>query len=67
MNLTDKQIVRVFALCDEIAAVKQSLPKPPPGFDVSMQVAVAMRASLEQHLFALQELSVILYDDTLTT
>ena len=60
MKLTDVQIVRVFALCDEIAAVRETLPPSPKGFDVRLQIADAMRASLEQHAPALKELADLL-------
>lgn len=65
MELTDKEIARVFTLCDEIATVKNSLPPAPKGFNVSMQIAEAMRVSLMQHSAALQELAVLLHDPAL--
>lgn len=59
-NLTDGQVARIFRLCDEIAAVKKELPAPPPGFDVSIEIARNLRVSLAQHTTTLKELMQIL-------
>ena len=59
-KLTDEQIARVFALCEEIVAVKKTLPAAPKGFNVNVEVARATRAILEQHNDALTELVMLL-------
>lgn len=61
LELTDEQIARVFTLCEEIAAVKDSLPAAPKGFNVSLEIARSLRDSLAQHNAALAELADLLH------
>ena len=60
MNLSDVQVARVFQLCAEIDAVKRSLPAPPQGCDIFLEVAMNTRAVLAEHDAALRELADIL-------
>jgi hypothetical protein len=64
LNLTDKQIARLFNLTEEIARVKQEIPKPPFTYtlrqEVEEEIAKNLRASLETHLGSLVELSQLL-------
>lgn len=62
LHLTDEQIARLFQLCGEIAAVQKELPAVPQGYESRMRVeiAAALRVSLEQHAKAISELGVLL-------
>jgi hypothetical protein len=59
-ELTDKQIARIFELSAELAEVRRQLPIAPQGFDVSIESARDLRASLLLHLPAMVELGDIL-------
>ena len=59
-QLSDEHIARIFKLCTEIAEVGASLPAAPRGFDVSLELAKNLRASLNEHERALGELLGIL-------
>ncbi len=60
MHLTDEQIARLFELCAEITAVRNSIPAAPTGFNVSLERARYLRNSLSQHDAALAELGIML-------
>jgi len=62
LKLTDEEIARLFSLCSEIAAVQGELPKLPQGYEIRMriEVAAALRVSLEQHIAAITELGTLL-------
>lgn len=60
INLTDAQVVRVLELCEIVAKTKQELPLAPRGFDVSLEIAKHLRASLELKNDLLIELGALL-------
>lgn len=60
IKLTDEQIVRLLELCGKIARIQQELPPPPPGFDVSLEVAKHLRSSIEAENATLVELGALL-------
>jgi uncharacterized Zn finger protein (UPF0148 family) len=59
-DLTNTQIARVLELCGKIADVRKELPPAPPGFEVSLEIAKNLRASLERKNDLLLELSALL-------
>jgi hypothetical protein len=60
IQLTDAQVARVLELCETIAKTKQELPAPPKGFDVRLEIAKHLRASLESKNDLLLELGALL-------
>lgn len=60
IELTDEQIARVFELCAEIVSVRDSIPRAPQGYDMSVQVAGIVRENLERHTSHLEELHQLL-------
>ena len=60
IELTDAQIVRLLELCTKVVAIKREIPAPPPGFDVSLEVAQLLRASLGNLNDTLVELGALL-------
>ena len=68
LQFTNEQIARLFILCAEIAAVREELPAAPQGFDVHLERAKNLRASLGEHSAALAELAALLrfYSPTLS-
>jgi len=59
-ELTDTQIARLLELCGKIAKIQQGLPVAPQGYDVSLEVAKHLRASLESENESLVELGALL-------
>jgi len=64
IKLTDEQVARVLSLCEKIARIKQELPAPPKGFEVSLEVAKHLRASLEAKNDLLVELGALLRQES---
>ena len=61
MRLDTVKITRLLELCQEIADVQKHLPQPPPGVDVSKEIAKQLRpVLLERHGPALRELGRLL-------
>jgi hypothetical protein len=60
IELTDAQIVRLMELCTKVVAIKREVPLPPPGVDVSLQIAQLLRASLGNLNDTLVELGALL-------
>ncbi len=59
--LTDAQIARLFKLCDEIVSVRNEMPRPPfRSGEVDLEVAKALRGSLDLHNDTLLELGALL-------
>lgn len=59
-DLTNEQVARVLFLATKIAKISQELPIAPQGFDVSIEIAKHLRASLELHNSELLELGALL-------
>jgi hypothetical protein len=59
-QLTNEQVARVLYLCGEISKVQRELPAAPRGFEVSLEVATHLRASLEAKNAILVELGALL-------
>lgn len=63
-RLTDEQIARVLFLTARISRISRQMPAPPPGFgsvaEVGIELAKALRSSLEQENDALLELGALL-------
>ena len=60
IKLTDNQIVRLLELTEKIARIKQELPAAPRGYEVGLEVAKFLRASVEAQMDALTELGALL-------
>ena len=60
IELTDAQVVRVLELCGKIARIQQELPTPPHGFEVKLEIARHLRASIERENDSLVELGALL-------
>jgi hypothetical protein len=64
LNLTDKEIARVFLLAEEIVAIRRTIPDPPKTYvkqlDVQEEIARALRDTLEEQRGTLVELSLLL-------
>jgi hypothetical protein len=60
IQMTDQQIVRVLELCERIARIKNELPAAPRGFEVGLEIAKALRSSIEAQNDALTELAALL-------
>ncbi len=60
IKLTDGQIARLLELTEKIARVKLELPAAPRGYDVSLEVAKFLRASVEAQMDSLIELGALL-------
>jgi hypothetical protein len=61
IELTDQQVARLFQLCAEILAVRDSVPSAPQGFDLNLEIARIVRANLEKHSAAMEELGQLLH------
>ena len=59
-DLTDEQVARILELTAQISRVANEIPQPPRGFDVSLEIAKALRTSLEARNEALVELGALL-------
>ena len=59
-DLTDAQVARVLELTGLISRVVNEIPLPPRGFDVSIEIAKALRASLVAKNDLLLELAALL-------
>ena len=59
-ELTGTQVARLLEVCGKIAKVQQELPAPPPGFNVTLEVAKHLRSSLEAKNNLLLELGALL-------
>jgi hypothetical protein len=60
IQLSDEQISRVLTLCGKIAAIRNEIPAAPRGFEVSTEIARALRSSLEAQNADLLELGALL-------
>ena len=60
VDLTDEQVARVLELTAQISRVANEIPLPPRGFDVSIEIAKALRASLVAKNDLLLELAALL-------
>lgn len=61
IELTDAQTARLFKLCEEIVGVRNEMPRPPfKSGEVDLELAKALRSSLDQHQDALLELGALL-------
>jgi hypothetical protein len=60
IELTDNQLARVLELCAKIAAIRHEMPLAPRGFNVDVEVAKHLRASIEAKNDWLLELSALL-------
>ena len=60
VDLTDEQGARVLELTAQISRVANEIPLPPRGFDVSIEIAKALRASLVAKNDLLLELAALL-------
>ena len=60
LPFSDEQIAKLFDLTAEIAAVRQEMPAAPKGFDVGLELARALRSSLEKHGETLVSLAQLL-------
>lgn len=59
-DLTDAQVARVLELTGLISRVVNEIPQPPRGFDVSVEIAKALRSSLVAKNDVLLELGALL-------
>ena len=59
-DLTDAQVARVLELAAKIARIQQEIPAAPRGFDVSVEIAKALRSSLVAKNDVLLELGALL-------
>ena len=59
-DLTDEQVARILELTAQISRVANEIPLPPRGFDVSIEIAKALRASLVAKNDLLLELAALL-------
>lgn len=60
IQLTDAQIVRLFELCEQVVAVRMTMPAPPTGMDGDLELAKNLRSSLEAQNDVLLELGALL-------
>jgi hypothetical protein len=60
ITLTDAQVARVLELTSKIARISLELPAPPPGYQVDVERAKFLRASLEKSNDLLVELGALL-------
>lgn len=64
INLTDEQIVRVLEICKRIGRIQSEVPTPPTGVGMAttanLEIAKAIRSSLEQYNDDLLELGALL-------
>ena len=60
VDLTDEQVARVLELTAQISRVANEIPLPPRGFDVSIEIAKALRTSLTAKNDLLLELGALL-------
>lgn len=60
IQLTDAQVARLLELCVKIAKIQQELPAAPAGFEVGIEIAKHLRASLEAKNDLLLELGSLL-------
>jgi hypothetical protein len=61
IELTDAQTARLFKLCEEILSVRNEMPRAPfRSGEVDLEVAKALRSSLDLHQDALIELGALL-------
>lgn len=61
IELTDEHVARLFELCAEILTVRDSVPRPPQGFNLHVEIAHIVRTHLEQHSATLEELAQLLH------
>lgn len=59
-QMTDAQIARLFELCGKVAAIRSTMPAPPPGMNGDLELAKNLRSSLEKQNDVLIELGAML-------
>ncbi len=60
VELTNEQVARVLEICERIASIKNEVPLPPRGFEMSLEIAKYLRTSLLAQNSMLVELSALL-------